>query len=187
MILAIGAQNAFVLRQGLSGEHVFWLCLFCSLSDALLIAIGVSGFGTLAALSPNLTHYLTFGGAAFLYGYGYYRFRAAVVGDRQFGMGDETQTLRGTIALAAIFTWANPHVYLDTVALIGAVSTGFPGAAQWAFAIGAMGASFVFFFSLGYGARFLAPLMRSPMSWRVLDVLIGMTMWALATMLITNA
>lgn len=184
LILAIGAQNAFVLRQGLKGEHVFWLCLFCSFSDAVLISAGVFGFSALVALTPDLTRYMTMAGATFLFVYGAVRFRAAWIGDYEISAGAATRTLATTLALAAAFTWANPHVYLDTVALIGAVSTGFPDSERWFFGGGAITASFVFFFSLGYGARFLAPTMQSPRAWRVLDVLIGLTMWWLAAALV---
>ena len=180
LILAVGAQNAFVIRQGLIGEHVLWLCLFCSVSDMILIAAGVYGFGALVELTPELTRYLTLAGASFLVCYGALRFRAAWIGEYEFSAGVASRTLAGTLALAAAFTWANPHVYLDTVALVGTVSTGFPGEARPYFAAGAMLASFVFFFSLGYGARLLAPVMRSPQAWRVLDTGIGVTMWWLA-------
>ena len=184
LILAIGAQNAFVLRQGLTGEHVFWLCLFCAFSDAVLISIGVSGFGALVAISPESTRYMALAGAAFLFTYGFFRFRAAWAGVHEISSVAESRTLGTTIALAAVFTWANPHVYLDTVMLIGAVSTGFPGIETWLFGGGAIVASFVFFFTLGYGARLLAPIMQSPRAWRVLDTVIGITMWWLATALV---
>ena len=187
LILAVGAQNAFILRQGLTGDHVFWLCLFCSVSDAILISIGVFGFGLLTLLSPNLTQFLSLTGAAFLFAYGIHRFHAAAIGESAVGLGGEIRSLRGILALAAVFTWANPHVYLDTVALIGAVSTGFEGTSKLAFAMGATTASFLFFFSLGYGARFLAPLLSSPLSWRLMDACIGVTMWVLAILLVVNA
>ena len=184
LLLAIGAQNAFVLRQGVAGQHVFWLCLFCSVSDAILISAGVFGFSALVALTPELTRYLALAGAAFLFAYGGFRFAAAVRGSYDIAPGARTRTLGSTLALAAAFTWANPHVYLDTVALIGAMSTGFPGMERVAFGAGAVTASFVFFFSLGYGARFLAPLMQSEQAWRVFDTVIGMTMWWLGATLV---
>ncbi|NRB00757.1 MAG: amino acid transporter [Rhodobacteraceae bacterium] len=186
LILAIGAQNAFVLRQGIAGHHVFWLCLFCSLSDAILISIGVLGFSTLVAFSPNLTQFMVLGGAAFLVIYGTSRFRSAYLGDYSMVDSDAKPRLSKTIAYAAVFTWANPHVYLDTVALIGAVSTGYPTPDRWFFGLGAVMSSFFFFFSLGYGARHLAPLLSSPGAWRVLDVAIGVLMWWLAVALVTG-
>ena len=153
LIVAIGAQNAFVLRQGLTGQHVFALCMFCSLSDAILISAGVAGFGALVAVYPDLGRHMATAGAAFFIAYGAMRFLAAWRGDYDIQEGAETRTLGSTLVLAAMFTWVNPHVYLDTVALIGAVSAGFDVAVRWAFAWGAILASFLFFFSLGYGAE----------------------------------
>lgn len=184
LILAIGAQNAFVLRQGLKGEHVLALCLFCSVSDTLLIGAGVFGFGAMTSAWPFLPAFMTYGGAAFLFFYGLRRFYVAWKGGETMGVGAESQTLGTTLALAAGFTWANPHVYLDTVALIGAVSTGFADDVRWIFGAGAMLSSFIFFFSLGYGARLLQPVMTSARAWQILDVLIGVTMWWIAASLV---
>ena len=184
LILAIGAQNAFVLRQGLMRQHVFWLCLFCAMSDAILIAAGVAGFGALVTLYPGFPRAMALAGAAFLVVYGVLRFRAAVVGDDAMVLAGRSAGLWPTIATAAAFTWLNPHVYLDTLGLIGAISTQFSGPARLSFALGAMSSSFVFFFGLGYGARLLAPMMQSARAWRILDFGIGATMWALAAGLI---
>jgi L-lysine exporter family protein LysE/ArgO len=184
LILAIGAQNAFVLRQGLLRQHVFALALFCALSDALLIGAGVAGFGALSAALPALPMLMSLAGAAFLTVYGIARLRAALAGGQALTPEGEARSLARTLALAAAFTWLNPHVYLDTLGLIGAVSTGFaPGAARLAFGLGATTASFAFFFGLGYGARGIAPLMRAPRAWRVLDAGIGLTMLAIAAKL----
>lgn len=180
LILAIGAQNAFVLRQGLLGRHVLWLCLFCSASDAILITVGVFGFGALSEHVPGLTRYLTLFGAAFLFAYGLLRLRSAWIGVYDSDYDASAGSLSRTIVLAAAFTWLNPHVYLDTVALIGAVSTGFAGFEKMVFAIGAVSASFAFFFTLGFGARLLAPIMQSRNAWRTLDVVIGIMMCWLA-------
>ena len=180
LILAIGAQNAFVLRQGLLRQHVLPLVLLCALSDAVLIAAGVAGFGAVTARLPWLPQLMTWGGAAFLLAYGALRLRAAWQGADNLTLSGESVSLRRTLAIGAAFTWANPHVYLDTLGLIGAVSTRFPGADKLAFGIGATTASFAFFFSLGFGARLLAPVMTSARAWRVLDAVIGLTMWALA-------
>lgn len=180
LILAIGAQNAFVLRQGLLRQHVFWLCLFCAVSDAILIVAGVAGFGALATLYPGFPRIMALAGAAFLLVYGAMRFRAALRGDDVMTLGGKPAALWSTLATAAAFTWLNPHVYLDTLGLIGAVSTQFLGPQKIAFGLGAATSSFVFFFGLGYGARLLAPMMQSARAWRILDICIGVTMWLLA-------
>ncbi len=185
LILAIGAQNAFVLRQGLLRQHVFALALFCAASDAALIAAGVAGFDALTARWPGLPLIMSLSGAVFLIAYGATRLHAAWKGGHRLGEARAAQSLRRTLATAAAFTWLNPHVYLDTLGLIGAVSTGFaPGAERVAFAAGAVTASFSFFFGLAYGARLLAPVMRSERAWRLLDAGIGLTMLAIAAKLV---
>lgn len=185
LILAIGAQNAFVLRQGLLRQHVFPLCLLCALSDALLIAAGVAGFGVLVTLYPAFPALMAVAGAIFLFVYGLTRFVAAVRGSHDMTLQGGGQSLARTLAIGAAFTWANPHVYLDTLGLVGAVSTAFPpGLPKWAFGIGAVTASFVFFFGLGYGARLLAPIMTSARAWARLDLIIGVVMWAIALKLV---
>lgn len=186
LILAIGAQNAFVLRQGLARAHIFWLCLLCATSDALLITAGVLGFGYIVTLYPSLPQIMAWAGAAFLFVYGALRLIAAAKGDYEMQLAGKTAGLWATLATGAAFTWLNPHVYLDTLGLVGAVSTQYSDAGlKTAFGIGAVCASFVFFFSLGYGARLLAPVMQSAQAWRRLDVLIGLVMWALAIKLIS--
>lgn len=183
LILAIGAQNAFVLRQGLRNSHVFAVCLTCALSDAVLIATGVAGFGALVTAAPRLETAMRIGGAGFLIWYGARTLRAAWIGGEVLEAGSrEAARLRPALLTCLALTWLNPHVYLDTVVLLGAVSAQY--ADRLAFALGAMTASFVFFFGLGYGARFLAPLFRRPSSWRVLDVVVGLTMWAIAAKLL---
>jgi len=185
LILAIGAQNAFVLRQGLLRKHVLALVLLCAVSDALLIGAGVAGFGAVVALFPALPRIMTLAGAAFLLAYGAGRFWAAWKGEYALDVSGNARGLWATLAVGAAFTWANPHVYLDTLGLIGAVSTGFPDWPQkTAFGLGAVGASFTFFFALGYGARLLSPVMTSPRAWRWLDIAIGLVMWALAAKLL---
>lgn len=185
LILAIGAQNAFVLRQGLARSHVFLLCLFCAVSDAVLIIAGVLGFGAIVARYPEMPLIMAWAGALFLLIYGAMRFWSAYQGEYAMQVSGKTGGLLATILTAAGFTWLNPHVYLDTIGLIGAVSTDFAGSLRTAYAVGAVSASFVFFFSLGYGARLLSPYMQSPRSWQVLDVMIGVVMWALAVKLIS--
>lgn len=183
LILAIGAQNAFVLRQGIRREHVFASCLFCALSDAILIAVGVSGFAAASLAAPWLAPLLRWGGVGFLVWYGFRALKAAFTGgDGLTAASGEGQGLRATLLTIAAFTWLNPHVWLDTVVLLGSVSAQYPGQAL-GFAAGAMTASFAFFFSLGYGARLLAPLFARPRAWQVLDVVVGLTMWSLAASL----
>jgi L-lysine exporter family protein LysE/ArgO len=180
LILAIGGQNALVLRQGIRREHVLATVLFCALSDALLIALGVSGFGLISTRVPWLAPALKWGGVAFLTWYGIRAFRSAMGpgGGLTPGQGPAVP-LRQTLAMVAAMTWLNPHVWLDTVVLLGSVSSNYAGE-RMAFALGATTASFLFFFSLGYGARLLAPLFAKPGSWRVLDGIVGLTMLSLA-------
>jgi L-lysine exporter family protein LysE/ArgO len=186
LILAIGAQNAFVLRQGLLRQHVLPLVLFCAISDAILIAAGVAGFGALAERWPAFPDLMAAAGAAFLLVYGALRLRAALRHGGRLDPRGQASTLTATLGAAAAFTWLNPHVYLDTVGLIGAVSTQYEGAARVAFGAGAVTSSFVFFASLGYGARVLAPFLRTRRAWRMLDAGIGAVMWALAAKLLAG-
>jgi L-lysine exporter family protein LysE/ArgO len=188
LILAIGAQNAFVLRQGLIGQHVFWLCLLCAASDAVLIALGVAGFGAVSTLAPWLPRAMMLAGAAFLLVYGALRMRAAIAGGAVIEGAPSGGSLGRTLGVAAALTWLNPHVYLDTLALIGAVSARWAVPAEkFAFGLGAVTSSFVFFFGLGYGARLLAPLMKSATAWRRLDAAIALLMWAIAAGLLQAA
>lgn len=183
LILAIGAQNSFVLRQGIRREHVFAVCLTCALSDAILIAAGVSGFGVLVTRLPWLEPVMRWGGAAFLLAYGARAFWAAWRGGEHLDAARSGRSsLGGVLATCLMLTWANPHVYLDTVMLLGSVSAQYQPRAL--FAVGAVVASFVFFFSLGYGARILTPVFALPVAWRVLDVLVGTIMWSIAASLI---
>ncbi len=184
LILAIGAQNAFVLRQGLLKTHVFPLALFCALSDAILIVAGVWGFGAIVETYPGFPQLMAYAGAAFLLSYGIVRLWAAYKGAYEMQLAGKSGSLGKTIATAAAFTWLNPHVYLDTLGLIGAISTQYAGTAKVAFGIGAVTSSFVFFFSLAYGARLLAPVMQSARAWRILDVIIALVMFALAAKLL---
>ncbi len=184
LIIAIGAQNAFILRQGLLREHVFVLCLICSLSDALLIALGVGGFGTLIATSATAIRLVTWAGAAFLTVYGLIALRRAWNPGAMTAKRSGGTSLAKAVATCLSFTFLNPHVYLDTVVLVGGISAGFEGIARLAFGIGAVSASFVWFYALGYGARLLQPLFARPQAWRVLDVAIAIVMFALAITLL---
>lgn len=184
LIVAIGSQNAFVLRQGLRGEHVLPVCLTCALSDAVLILAGVGGFAQAAAWIPWLETAMRYAGAAFLIVYGLRSFRAAMrPGGSLTPAGDAAAGLGATLATCLALTWLNPHVYLDTVVLLGSVSTQFTSHTEF-FTLGAMTASFVFFFALGYGARLLRPVFTRPGAWRVLDLGIGVVMCTIAASLI---
>lgn len=188
LILAIGAQNAFVLRQGLLREHVFWVCLVCAMSDAVLIASGVAGMGALIAAQPVLNDAMLWGGALFLVLYGAFAVQRAIRPGRLLVAERPPQTLTGAIGTVMALTWLNPHVYLDTVLLVGSISVPFTEAGQGlAFAIGAISASFAFFFSLGYGARLLTPFFAKPVAWRALDASIAVVMWSIAAKLIHSA
>lgn len=180
LILAIGAQNAFVLRQGLRREHVGAVVAVCAGSDALLIAGGVAGFGAVSQAVPWLAAAMRWAGVAFLLVYGTLRFRAALKGGEALRpAGGSGAGLRAVLATCLVLTWANPHVYLDTVVLLGSISAQYPGRGV-AFAGGAMAASAVFFSTLGFGARLLAPVFARAGAWVWLEVGVGMVMWALA-------
>lgn len=184
LILAIGAQNAFVLRQGLRDEHVLAVCLACAVSDALLIALGVSSFRQIATVLPWIDPAMRLAGAAFLIWYGARSLHSALRSSEVLvAAGGASAALGPTLATCLALTWLNPHVYLDTVVLIGTISTQFPGR-EAAFATGATTASFLFFFALGFGARWLKPLFARPEAWRLLEAGIAATMWVIAAGLV---
>jgi len=183
LIVAIGAQNAFVLRQGIRREHVFALALICSLSDAVLIVLGVVGLGALIERFPALLKGVTLFGIGFLLWYGGLAARRAL---HPHGMrvSDEGPVPLGkAVTTCLALTFLNPHVYLDTVILVGSLAAPFAGAARIAYALGAITASFLWFFSLGYGARVLTPLFARPLAWRILDGLIALVMVTIAARL----
>lgn len=184
LIVAIGAQNAFVLRQGLYKQHVFWVCLVCALSDAILISVGVFGLSLVIKIIPSIEWIMRYIGCVFLFCYGARSFwQAFKATDSMTVQGIDKQSLKTALAICLALTWLNPHVYLDTVLLLGSIANQYPGAEGY-FALGAITSSFCFFFSLGYGARLLAPLFAKPIAWRVLDFLIGIVMWLIAISLI---
>lgn len=186
LILAIGAQNAFVLRQGLRGEHVLLVCLICAVSDAVLIVAGVAGFGAIVERLPGVEPVFRLGGAIFLCVYGLRSLHAAWRQRHALEAAEQgAKTWRRALFTCLAFTWLNPHVYLDTLVLLGSVSTRYPGQSV-AFGAGAVSASFVFFFALGYGARLLQPVFARPGAWRVLDAVIGVVMLSLAALLIID-
>ena len=175
LILAIGAQNAFVLKQGLIRQNVFLVCLICAASDAILITLGVSGFGEIITEYPIIERLARIGGALFLFTYGVLNLYSAQTKTHALEPTKKIQkSKRKTILTCLGFTWLNPHVYLDTVVMLGSISTQFENTA--AFALGAISASFVFFFSLGFGASKLTRYFEKPRTWRVLENLIGILM-----------
>ena len=185
LIVAIGAQNAFVLRQGLRREHVLAVVVFCALMDALLIAAGVMGLGQALGDQPVLTRALALLGAVFLGAYGWRALRRARQANALTATPEGAPLrLRAALLQAAAFTLLNPHVYLDTVLLVGSMGAQQPEALRGWFALGACAASVLWFAALGFGARWLAPWFARPRAWQVLDVLIGLTMWALAALLL---
>ena len=186
LIIAIGSQNAFVLRQGLRKEYVFTICTICFLCDALLILLGVGGFGTLVASSHNLMLIARWGGATFLFLYGVRSFRSAFKSEILEVDSSENSASGWTWAIATtlVLTLLNPHVYLDTVILLGSIAGQLPEKQRTAFAIGAVCASMIWFYGIGYGSRILTPLFRKQIAWKILDVLIGGVMWAIACSLL---
>jgi len=184
LILAIGAQNAFVLKQGLKQQHVFWVCLICALSDSILIYLGVTGFSKIVVDFPLIVTLAKYFGAAFLFLYGLRNFYSAIQNNSGLNPSEiEKDSLLKIIGMCLAFTWLNPHVYLDTVILVGSISVQFADQI-YLFAAGTILASWIFFFALGYGARALLPLFKKASSWRVLDVLVDLMMWAIATKLL---
>ncbi|MFH1156225.1 MAG: LysE/ArgO family amino acid transporter [Pseudomonadota bacterium] len=184
LIMAIGAQNAFVLSQGIRRHHVFMIPLVCSLCDMALIALGVAGAGSLIAMHPALTSAAAWGGAAFLFWYGLYAFKSACSKTQLSPAHDLPQTLFRTLATTLALTLLNPHVYLDTVVLLGSIASQFPDGRRTWFGTGAATASVIWFFSLSLGGRLLAPVFANPVSWKILDTVVGVTMWSIAGTLV---
>ena len=184
LIIAIGSQNAFVLKQGLKKEHIFIVCLLCAVSDALLITAGVSGFSVIITRTPWVEPLARYGGAVFLTAYGLRSLWTAFKKTTALVPTEKSYSSVSVVIMTCLaFTWLNPHVYLDTVVLLGAVSAQFPGQ-KAEFASGAVTASFIFFFSLGYGARVLTPVFKKPISWNILDFIIAVIMFSIAASII---
>lgn len=186
LIMAIGLQNAFVLKQGLTNTYVFATAFTASLIDMILIFMGVMGIGMLTAEIPGLLTFMKYGGAAFLFIYGALAFHKALkrsVLNTDTGMTQSS--LKETVFLLAGFSLLNPHVYLDTVILIGSISAQYGLSGRYWFGAGAATMSWIWFFSLAYGGRLLAPLFAKPRAWQILDIFIGLTMWALAISLLS--
>lgn len=186
LIVAIGAQNAYVLRLGLLRRHVFAISTLCFLSDALLIAAGVAGLGTIIQGLPALLFWISLAGAGFLTVYGLIAFRRALRPAGLQASGGEVGGLGTVLATGAALTFLNPHVYLDTVVLLGSLSARFEGEGRIAYGLGAAFASGVWFYGLGFGSRLLAPVFARPMAWRVLDTLIALVMWSIAAGLLLS-
>ena len=185
LIIAIGAQNAFVLRQGIRKEHVAPIVAFCAIADLLLIAVGVAGLAGILGDSRTLVALLTIAGSAFLVWYGIRALQRALLPQSlRAAAGNEPLSLANAMAQAAGFTLLNPHVYLDTVLLMGSIGTRQPADLRIWFVGGAACASGVWFTTLGFGARLLAPIFARPRAWQVLDTLVGLTMLSLAVLLI---
>jgi len=186
LIVAIGAQNAFVLRQGLRGEHVGWIVAVCAASDLVLISVGTGGLEQVARVTAWALPVMKWAGVAFLIAYGAVSLRRAwkseALTERDGGV---RRAVWPTVLTALALTWLNPHVYLDTVLLLGSLAVSHRPY-QWWFAVGAMCASCLWFPLLGYGARWLRPVFTSPKAWRVLDVLIALVMWGIAVSLILS-
>jgi L-lysine exporter family protein LysE/ArgO len=184
LIVAIGAQNAFVIRQGIVGHHVFWICLFCAICDALLIIAGVAGLGALIKSLPWFLSLITYGGVAFL---GWHGVKALmrVMRPTVLSASDEVPlSLQRSLLACAGFTLLNPHVYLDTVLLVGSIANARATGEQWPFAAGAALASFIWFFSIGYGALAARQWLGRPTVWRTIDGFIALVMFALAAKLL---
>ncbi|MDH5338882.1 MAG: LysE/ArgO family amino acid transporter [Rubrivivax sp.] len=184
LIIAIGAQNAFVLRQGIRREHVLPVALVCAGADALLIAAGIAGLGALIQSMPVLLDVTRYGGAAFLLAYGVAAARRALHPREMTVSAQDGATLGAAMGTCLALTFLNPHVYLDTVILLGSLASQRGNDGRWAFGAGAAAASFVWFFALGFGARLLGPLFGKPVAWRALDGLVALVMWGLAAVLL---
>jgi len=184
LIIAIGAQNAFVLRQGLRREHVLAIVAVCALSDVVLIALGVAGIGALVEAAPLALTIVTIAGALFLLAYAAFAARRAIRPKALEAAAAEKTTLIAAVLTAVALTWLNPHVYLDTVLLLGSLAATHGSDGKWIFAAGAAVASIVWFTALGYGARLLSRVFARPVAWRILDGLIALVMLTLAITLL---
>ena len=186
LIVAIGAQNAYVLRLGLARNHVGVAVAICAGADALLIALGVGGLGAIVQAHGDVLTAIALIGGAYLLWFAFRSFRSALHPDVLLPSQQEPQAV-ATVALAVLgFTFLNPHVYLDTILLVGTIGASF-GDERWWFALGAAIASLVWFSGLGFGARLLSPLMARPVTWRVLDAAIGVVMLTIAIVLVRSA
>ena len=180
LIIAIGAQNIFVLRQALMRRHVLPVVLFCAMTDALLVVAGALGLGALIQGSRTGLLAIAIAGAAFLFWYGVKAARRALAPSALIATANGPPDLRGALLTVAAVSWLNPHVYLDTVVLLGGISASYPAGQQAWFVAGVIASSFTWFFALGYGGRALAPLFRKPAAWRIFDLGVAAVMWLIA-------
>ena len=180
LILAIGPQNAFVMRQGLKRSYIFATCLACSLADAGLITAGILGAGALVSSIEGAESLIAFAAASFLAGYGALRVKSSMSPEAIDLDGGTKGSLSATMATVLAITFLNPHVYFDTLLLIGGASTGFIRDEKVAFGVGAVAASFAFFFSIGYGAKRLSNVLNSPEAWKIIDRGIALVMFVIA-------
>ena len=185
LIFALGPQNVFVLRQGLMKSHVFISCLVCAVSDALLIGAGVLGVGAFLSEIEEIAMWMSIMATLFLSSYGLLRIKSSL---NPIGMkidNFETKNIKTTVLAGLAFTFLNPHVYIDTLLLIGGTSSRYVGDDRLVFGIGAASASFIFFFSLGYGARLMSPVLNTPKAWKVIDLAIAGIMFTVAGFIIS--
>lgn len=184
LIIAIGAQNAFVLSQGVKRNHYIAIPLICAVCDALLITLGITGVGTLIAASETLSFFAGIGGALFLFFYGLGSFRSAIKGGSLESRTDRRIPFKKAVLTTLAVTLLNPHVYIDTVILLGSIAGQFKSPGHLYFGAGAVLVSFIWFFSLSLGGKLLAPLFTRTLSWRILDSSVGIIMWAIAVSII---
>ena len=184
LIIAIGAQNAFVLRQGLRRQHVLPVVIICVLSDAILIAAGVAGIGVIVNNAPIALEIVRWAGFLFLVGYAVFAARRALKPESLSTSGAVAGSLAAAVGTCLAITWLNPHVYLDTVLLLGSLSASHGDPGRWVFGAGAATASLLWFGMLGFGARFAAPVFAKPVAWRILDGAIAVLMLVLAVLLV---
>lgn len=186
LIIAIGAQNAFILKNAIIRKHVFTMAIMCSVIDAVMIYLGVSGAGHFISNNNYLLNIAKYGGAAFLFYYGARSFYSALY--LKHSIDDENVndagSLNRTIVTLLALSFLNPHLYLDTVVLLGSIGAQISENLRIYFTLGAICASFLWFFSLSYGARYLSPLFQKPVSWKILDGIIGVIMWSIAASLL---
>ncbi len=180
LIIAIGAQNAFVLSQGIKKQYQWLVPFICSLCDCILIVLGAAGIGTLIAKDPSLSRWAGWGGAIFLFFYGGRAFLSALKGDSLKNSTQVVSTLKSVVLTTFALTLLNPHVYLDTIVLLGSISGQFNGMKRAVFTFGACSASITWFFLLSFAGTRLRPLFQNPSIWKMLDIFIGITMWVIA-------
>ncbi len=180
LIIAIGAQNVFVLSQGIRKQYQWIVPFICSLCDCLLILAGTAGVGAVVAANPSLGRLAGWGGAIFLIWYGGRSLMSAFRNGKLESSSATRATMKSVILTTLALTLFNPHVYLDTIVLLGSISSQFEGANRYAFALGACSASVCWFFSLSYAGSLLQPVFKRPLTWKALDIFIWLTMWTIA-------